>query len=601
MSHFTKLSLLVITFLFAGSAVYGQFFLDRFSNGLPSDWTTVERVGNGTETANWFHTTTGPAGMFPSAPLNSTSANDGWMIFDSDLNCNLDVGQDAWLISPAIDATGQRQVILIFETFYRRFQDKAYVRVGSDMNDLDSWASVEVFPEAFTNDDGGEAGNNPGQNPQYIQINLTDMIDDISNFHFAFQYESSDSTTVTGSFGCDYAWQIDDVLLTQLDSDISFSTPLVYPNFFTPISQVDSVLFAVQIDNPGTLDQQDVSIDIIVEKAVGDNLVRVYEYNEVIDEIKADSSVLLLADDLYLAQDTGVYVYTYSQTDNSNDENPGNNTYRSTFAIGQTLFSKDDFSQPTDATQPASINGDNWQVGNYYVINTEGYLATEAIFTFAALDMSHVGQQINLFLYKINEVEDGVFDDEDVDVIGFNSYTFTADDENFDLITVPLFNLDGDEGVALDSGEYLIMVEYLPDMFVPYTNNPYIANIGSVVRNGDWFLGGFAGDAITAIVRMRIDEAEAVSARTPQLADGQLTLYPNPANETLSVGFDLNRASDVDLRIYDLKGGMVDRKRFDSTLRENFQWNVRELPAGTYLLNISTDEGVKTERFTVQH
>ena len=598
MSHFTKLSLLVMSMLLVGPAVNAQFFFETFAEGLPADWTTVEVVGNGTATANWFYTNTGPAGQFPTAPLESTSANDGWMIFDSDLNCNQGIGQDAWLISPSVDATGQRQVVLIFQTLYRRFQDKAFVRVGSDMNDLDSWASVEVFPEAFVNDFGGEVESNPGLNPQFIQIDLTDMIDDVSNFHFAFQYESSDSTTVSGDKGCDYSWQIDDVALTQLDNDITFTTPFVFPNVVTPLSQADSVVFGVQINNPGTADQQNISVDVLVEQIVGDNRVPVYEYNEVIDEIKADSAVVLVADDLYVPQDTGVYTYTYSQTDNSNDENPGNNTFESFFVIGQTLFSKDDLSNPTDATQPQSVNGDNWEIGNYYVITTDGYVATEATFSFASLEMSHVGQTINIFLYEIDEEDDGVFDNDDVNVIGFNSYTFTDQDQNFDEITVPLLDLDGEEGVALAEGEYLIMVAYLPDMFVPYTNNRYFVNIGTVVNNGDWFLGGF-GDEVTAIVRMRIDQA--VSTKAPLLADEQFTLYPNPVDENLNVSFDLKQASDVDLKIFDMKGTVIGQRRFDSVIRENFQWNVRALPAGTYLLNITADEGVKTERFTVQH
>ncbi len=603
MTHFTKVSLLATIFFTFSQMTFAQFFTETFDGGLPSDWMTVTPVGNNMPTSDWFHTTTGPAGDFAHDAITSTTADNGWMIFDSDLNCNIDAGQDAWLISPAIDASDKSRVFLIFQTYYRRFQDKAIVRVGSDMNDLDSWEGVDAFPDTEVNDFGGEAESRPFLNPQYVQLDLTDLITDASNFHFAFQFLSNDSVKVAEQAlsGCDYSWQIDDVMLTELENDLEFQFAAVAPNYATPVSQVDSFIFDLIVANNGTMSQSDIGIDITVDKIEGTNIIPTYDYNEVIPLIEPDSIVRLTADNLYLPLDTGSYVIRYDKTDAMNEENPANNSELFPFIITDDLFAKDDGSGPTNATQPSDISGETWEIGNYFFVPNDGSMATEAIFSFATNEDEQVGQTINIFLYEVLTENGDVNDDEDVAVVAFASHEF-GDEEDFDLITTPLFNLDGEPGVALTGGKnYILMVAYPPGFFVPYTNNSYLdlVNVGTVVKNGGWFLGGF-GPGVTAIVRMRVTPAEVVSTEAPQLADDQLTFYPNPTDNQLNVSFNLLQPSDVNLKIYDMKGVVVSQRLFDSTTEESFNWNVNELPAGSYLLNITTDEGVKTKRFSIQ-
>ncbi|MFT6709262.1 MAG: hypothetical protein ACJATF_004128, partial [Flavobacteriales bacterium] len=41
-------------------------------------------------------------------------------------------------------------------------------------------------------------------------------------------------------------------------------------------------------------------------------------------------------------------------------------------------------------------------------------------------------------------------------------------------------------------------------------------------------------------------------------------------------------------------------EKFNVTKDQN-EFNVEQLPAGVYNMNITTDKGIKTERFNVQH
>ena len=114
------------------------FFTEDFEGGIPADWSNVEVVGNGQPSFVWVDSTEGPQGPFATDPIASTSADNGWALFDSDVNCNDPEGQDAWF-SPAIDGTDLSEVWIRFQTFYRSFNDRPQIRVGTDLEDLASW------------------------------------------------------------------------------------------------------------------------------------------------------------------------------------------------------------------------------------------------------------------------------------------------------------------------------------------------------------------------------------------------------------------------------------------------------------------------------
>lgn len=56
------------------------FYTQDFAGGLPAGWTTGIIAGPGT----WHHTTVASTSSFRLAALASTTAANGWMIFDSD-------------------------------------------------------------------------------------------------------------------------------------------------------------------------------------------------------------------------------------------------------------------------------------------------------------------------------------------------------------------------------------------------------------------------------------------------------------------------------------------------------------------------------------
>src|SRR5689334_3599725 len=91
------------------------FYSEDFASGLPGTWQNVDN--NSVAHVLWRYTTTGAKNSFPnfSNALSTvgTSAANGYMIFDSD-SAGGGGGEDASIISPAIDCSARTNVHLTF-------------------------------------------------------------------------------------------------------------------------------------------------------------------------------------------------------------------------------------------------------------------------------------------------------------------------------------------------------------------------------------------------------------------------------------------------------------------------------------------------------
>ena len=611
MTNFTQLCNAICLALFSVVSLSAQVVLNEtFDGAIPDTWTTMVVTGNGQASENWVYTATGPAGAFAVAPLNSTTSSNGWAIFDSDLNCNAGVGQEAWLISPMLDISQLTRVILSFETYYVKFNDRAFVRIGTDLNDMANWQSIRLFEDVDNNSTGGSQVGSPGLNPQNILLDITDDVNGLTDIYVAFQFLSDENTVDAGDlFGCAFSWQIDDVIVTSLENEVILLNPAEAPSYVMPLLLADTIEFGALIDNAGRSNVASLSINASIDKR-GENFFSTTAMSS--GPIRAGDSVIVSTNETYVPVDTGVFVISYEiDTAGLVDEIRANNTNSVAFQISQGLLSKDD-DRITNATQPLNITGSTWEIGNYYSIPDkplDTLQATSMLFSIASNrddndDPTHLGKTVNVFLYEIaNDDIPDVFDDNDVEVVAFGTHELTNED-NFATIETQLFNSStGNVGVDLKANtEYLAMVQYDGEMFVPFSELVYNYSFATVVNNNGWFLGGF-GPGVTCMARLRLNivEGGVTSVNAPTLDSDQFTVFPNPVSDQLTVNFDLKDASKVvRLKMMDMRGVTVETRIFENAISEQFEWNVQDLPNGTYLLNITTDEGVRTRRVKVQ-
>jgi len=88
----------------------------------------------------------------------------------------------------------------------------------------------------------------------------------------------------------------------------------------------------------------------------------------------------------------------------------------------------------------------------------------------------------------------------------------------------------------------------------------------------------------------------ACPTNTEELASGlqKLQVYPNPFNNVLTVGFDLQQASDIQVRLFSINGQEILSQSFDQmSIGENkVRLDLEEqLSAGMYLVRVTSNKG----------
>jgi len=564
----------------------------EFNGGL-NGWTT-NGLSNPAAVWEWDPEGDASTGAFwgTLGPIISPSVANGAAVFNSDYYDNggnpdslgfgpVPAPHTSELVSPIIDLTNETAVALQFNQFYRNFQSTTSV----------AWSN-----------DGGATWSDPIIVNDDIPVNEATARDDVQ-FVRLFGAGGTDQFRVKFTFDGDYYfWIVDDVQIKRRDSyDLEMGIISGAPNYVTPSSQVDSIFFGAVVSNPGNADQTDVRVTATVDGPTGS-----WSTTEVIPMMASGQfDTLFLMEGYPMDPTTGVYTITYEVESDSTDARPEDNVASIDFQVANDLYSKDD-DQIISATQPAGVS-DNWQIGNYYIVQTDGYMATEAIFSVASNDNAHQGQNANVFLYEIAEDDDPTtFDDNDVEIVGIGAYSFT-NEANFDVVSTPLEDFNtGLDGVPLKPGtEYLLMIEYTPDMFAPFSEIPYytsvFGDIGTVVHDdaGDWFLGGF-GAGTTVQARLRIDLVN--STEDLEKTGATIAVSPNPADAMMTLKVELPEIADqMTVRVMDVAGKVLEVNEFDHVQSHQMTLQTGRFANGIYTVQVTTEKGTTTRKFVVQH
>ena len=181
------------------------FWTNDFSNS--SDWTMVDLLNGGLQ--NWVITTSGPVGSYSAAMgvITSTTAANGFALFDSDNMNNQYTPQEATLTyNNTVDCSQYQYVNINFECYHRVFNDSVFVEVS-----LDNFATVagryRIQPDLATN------ASSP--NPEMVSLNISSSAGNQSSVYFRFHYEGE----------WDYATMIDDVSFSETpDNELLFTS-----------------------------------------------------------------------------------------------------------------------------------------------------------------------------------------------------------------------------------------------------------------------------------------------------------------------------------------------------------------------------------------
>jgi hypothetical protein len=171
---------------------------DDFSNA--NKWVISSPNGSGA----WTIGVNGPAGGFAIPAITSTTAANGFALFDSDLDCSGNQITNLTTKFP-INLDTQAGVLLRFEQYYRRFSDSTFVFVS---NDSINWVKFAVNKNLANND---FSALDLTINPDVQELNISSVAANQDSVWIRFQFYSPN--TLGADAGCAYAWMIDDITI----------------------------------------------------------------------------------------------------------------------------------------------------------------------------------------------------------------------------------------------------------------------------------------------------------------------------------------------------------------------------------------------------
>lgn len=567
-----------------------DIYTEDFDGGIPEDWTVVTETGP----CSWEWTDEGHQGEYPSAPLASTTADNGWLILDSD-NCGTTEGgiEISHITSPSIDLSAYDAVSVRFEQYFRRYGPAAEVTsLEVSIDGGNEWTSY-VF-----NADVEQAGTS---NPDIAQVNLSNLVGGESDVQFRLRWE--------GTWG--YGWQVDDFkVIVPEENDLTLSgtdyqqefiyadsenfRDLVYSIY--PTSQIRELDFRGKVTNNGGVTQTNVQLQVNI---TGPNDYDVTLTSTATDIVPADTAWFFIND--YMPEsEVGEYTVTFTAIQDVADDNPEDNTRSTSFAISEAEFARDRYTREGEFTN----YDDYYKIGSwFYMENEEDVYCIGAALSATSVPGTFYSMQLlnsettfmDMFIAEtgyvtvppqeyLNEAGDAIF-----------TYVWMTEEQN----PVPL--PEGDIFVALnhDGGPDAVNVG-LSGNSAPQTSLMWE---GSEGVDGTWYY-----ITSTPMIRLGLSQEfcdnaidETISIETVEQVD-VFQLYPNPTGGQISVEYTLLQASDVQLMFFDINGKIVLNENLGAQTTGEYRYNFdfSDQAAGIYTLVLNMDGKSFTKQVVIK-
>ncbi|SVC14276.1 uncharacterized protein METZ01_LOCUS267130, partial [marine metagenome] len=184
---------------------------EDFGNGFPSGWSSYSNnSAGGVATSPWKHSFQGSWGYWnanqgqsASAPINSTTASNGFLISDPDSANHWNYGQpsgstyeymESYFTTSAIDLSNYPNVSLEFEQLFR-FNNSVALKVSVSTDSL-MWTDYNV--------QGNATNNTQSPDPQYISLNISAIAGNSPTVYIRIGWEARV-----------YYWMIDDMQIVE--------------------------------------------------------------------------------------------------------------------------------------------------------------------------------------------------------------------------------------------------------------------------------------------------------------------------------------------------------------------------------------------------
>ncbi|RYD52846.1 MAG: T9SS type A sorting domain-containing protein [Sphingobacteriales bacterium] len=593
------------------------FYTEGFGSGtgstLPTGWTAQ---GNSAYPASWKWRNARVSGQFALPALASTTASNGWMVYDSDSigSLNTSTPIEGWLTSPTVNCSTHPTVSLSFQQYFRRFNDSCFVEVST--NNFTTFTRFAVLPNNTVSNNGYS-----GANPTTTRINISSVAANQANVKFRFYYYGLE---VGGS----YNWLVDDVALSELDpTDVTIQKSSIimrgenkYSLFSSyPVTMVDSAWGLTHTSNIGS-----TAVTPTYGYAVTRGGASVYNYSRQY-ALPANSvdSLVDMSEPYpgFVPNVIGSYQAAFSATV-AGDATPANNVDTATFAItDSTLAVFNPRSSLSGYYLHRAPSGSTAAASNFVGIQFEIAPGKRDTFTSASVafdSRSAAGGFVSIQIYKRNAAATGY------DIVATTverQLTSSMISAATGTVTYAPFLADNVLGApVLESGSYVAVVQgrAIPngnDVIVvtteglntnTYGYTGYPGGIGTSLNDGgfDFSPSSLAiGVPNPPVMRVNFATRGPVGV-TNTNANVTVAANPNPANNEFTVPVTLANAADVKVLLTNPVGQLVATQQLGKVAAgqtATATFNTAGLSNGIYFYTVEAGTERITNRIVVAH
>ena len=579
--------------------------------------------------------------------IGSPTKANGAAVFDSDFydtkgstltpgTGQAPAGQESELISPTFDATGATEIVVQFHQYFRRFTNTV-TAIQYSTDDGTTWSTKYTFnPES-------EVGVNQSTPNPLVATNTDSTLKRVilrgsvgsAKFKIKFSFVANY-----------YFWIIDDVKIMDwkyFDTRVTnfFAVP---QNVYTPKDQLEPMRFLADIANIGNKTMTNPKLVVKVWKNSDRSLVFADTTTQYPTTMKVDTSFenRILPKTFNTANLTpDIYVGSYRVIGDSSsiDASPGNDTARFVFVVsdttaalsvvvarvGRSNYTKEVVNQTTTtigsgfwtATEPKSI-----RVGNYYRI-VKGPASTITSLLCRLNPFQAAGRTIAGTIYEwVDTNNDGdIQATERVLVAAVDTLiSATVANANAWFLFRPLDIATGKLFRPKNNTNYLAMIEYdavsltagaLNFVFntdIDYRATEFLSDSLGAPRyhmilgkstDSDWFNTFFSGSNLVPCIRLNLAP---FTTNTDDIlsSDNKLTISPNPSSgDQVTLQFDMVQPLDAVLSIFSAEGRFMAEQNIEKLDKQTVHLEIKDYPAGIYLVQIITEKGMMTKRFVV--
>ena len=515
-------------------------------------------------------------------PFNSTTAANGYALFDSD-GYGASIFSDASLtVGPINLSTATAPISLNFEQYYSRFQDSALVQVSSDgINFVTVGDNLDV-PQVT----GGFLTDNPDLETIVIS-----------------QYAGQSTVYVRFKYVANYAWawMIDDITITEITltaNDLGIANAWSHNNLTQfgyaqiPLSQADTVGFTAFVANDGGVAQ---SYTVNYSIRLNGNVVSS-------GTASSDGAATSLGSDTlhyttnFVPSVTGLYTIDLSLSPALGaDPTPGNDTASRSFEITEFLYSPvgPDLTQLggtgySGATSPYNA----WKIGQLFTVAAEQFLKNIEISVFKPA--AFTGTQD--FLIEVYDAS-GALDGNSIP-LAIGDYQMTENTSNTEWSTVVV-----DELLLDPTKTYLAVVGYADtdkQFYMNATNED--GDEGTRIFGpfgADNAIDWYRGADMTPAIRLNFAIDIGFEDKSNLAA---LSVSPNPANDLVHVVLPFTNPDSYLMNLMDINGRVVYSKTQTSKVASVTDVvSLTNFANGIYTLQVVTSTGVASAKVVVAH